>query len=133
MTKRDGTLFVEPHQDLYTNELCMAVAGAPKVAANKPFRPFVANSGEKAVYLAPNQQLATAESHPENLLESNFSHAELFGLIDEANRKFQKQNDNVHGIETINEPLADQRGQHMGDSEEPARADDIDLDIPDNG
>ena len=133
VTKRDGTILVDPHMPLYTNVMCIAGTGVANVKANLPFRILIANFGDNDVTLAPQQVVAKASGHPETLAESHLSHAEVFGLIpDDKDTKFRKRHANARDVDTINRHLADHREKHMGEDEKPVTADDINVDVPDD-
>lgn len=66
--------------------------------------------------------------HHETIEKSNITYGEMLGVIVEASEsKFRKRLVDVHNIETMNKPPADQRGQYMDEDEKPVTADDIDL------
>ena len=134
VTKRQGLILVEPVERLYNDRTCLTAAGVADVRSNEPFKLLVANFGPKAVDLKPNQVVAMAETHPENLVESHISHAEMLGLIPDdpipGTSKYRKFNFNTSDENLINRQLADEREKHMGADEKPMTADDIELDIP---
>ena len=111
----------------------MTGTGVADVIADKPFKVLVANFSDNVVSLLPHQVIATAADHPETLVESHMSHAEVFGLIpDNRDTKFRKRPINTKDIDVINRQLADQRELHMGEDEKPITADDIDIDVPED-
>ena len=134
VTKRQGLILVEPVERLYNDRTCLTAAGVADVRSNEPFKLLVANFGPKAVDLKPNQVVAMAETHPENLVESHISHAEMLGLIPDdpipGTSKYRKFNFNTRDENLINRQLADEREKHMGADEKHMTADDIELDIP---
>lgn len=69
--------------------------------------------------------------HPENLVDSHISHAELLDLIpDDRDTKFCKRQVNVCDIDKINKNLTYQREKHMGKDEKPVTAVYIPLNFP---
>ena len=133
VTQREGTILVEPNEQLYNSSMCLTGTGIADVTAGKPFHVLVANFGERPIDLRPQQVVAMAGSHPEKLVESDISHSEMLGIIpDNVDTKFRKRHVNVRDIDTINKHLSDQREQHMGEDEKPKTADEIDLNVPED-
>jgi len=130
-TDREGTIMIEPNDQLYHNLLCRAGTGIMDVKRDQPFHILVANFAEHPIDILPRQVVAYTSDHPETLTKSHISHGEMLGVIsanDDA--KFRKRPLNVRDIDVINRQLADQRELHMGKDEKPVTADDINIDVP---
>ena len=110
---------------------CRRASGVANVQPDQPFRVLVSNFNLHPVDLKRHQVVAMASAHPEKIVESDVTHAELLGMIpDDVDTKYLKRHVNVWDIETINKHLTDERERHMGDDEKTVTAEEIDLNVP---
>lgn len=72
---------IEQYDQLYNKKLCRAGTGIIDVHRDKSFQILVANFGERAIDLLPDQVVAYSTDHPETVTESHISHGEMFGVI----------------------------------------------------
>lgn len=111
--------------------MCLADSVVVDVRPDEPFCTRIASFGEQPVALLPKQFLATAKVHRANLVESNLSHTEVLGLVDETHdRMFLKRHLNRINGEIINRHLADEREKNMEADEKPITANYIELYVP---
>ena len=80
-TQREGVITLGPQHQLYEKLGCRTVSGVANVQPGKPFRVLVSNYKLHPVDLKPHQVVAMASAHPWNIVESDFTHPELLGLI----------------------------------------------------
>lgn len=125
-----GTILVDHYQPLYTNTMGITSSAVVDVRSNQPFWILVANFIDQTIDLLPHQVVAAALSNQKTLVESQLSHAEVFGLMPhDMNFKFRKQHNYAHDIETISKHLADNQEKHIGEEEKPVTAADIYIDV----
>ena len=127
-TNTRGLVQIEPARRLFNTHMCLAGHGIAQVERNKPFRILVANFGKVARKLLPGQGIAQANSHPTRIYESDITHAELLGIIEEDSAQMYRKRDiDAKDTAVINKYLQDVRNSHMGEDEKPITADDIYL------
>ncbi len=127
-TETSGLILVESTKRLCETHTCLTGNGVAQVEANKPFRVLVANFGNTNRRLLSGQAIAFAEPHPSSIMESDVSHAELLGLVDDKTAQlYRKRNLNARDTSVINDYLRDARSGHMGVDEKPTTAADIQL------
>lgn len=79
-----------------------------KVESNKPFRILIADFSDHPVDLLQQQVVASTSINPDNLLKSQFSHAEILGLIpDDRYTKIRKRAVDARNIDKINKHPTD--------------------------
>lgn len=72
--------------------MCIAGNVVADVRSDPSFRILDTNVSDRTIYLLPQKVVTTAEEDPETIVESQLSHAEVFGLIlDDRDTKFQKR------------------------------------------
>lgn len=68
--KLEGTIFVDPCQLSYPNNMCVSSSGVADVRSDQQFKILVANFNYRKVDLLPHQVVATKSAHTETLVES---------------------------------------------------------------
>lgn len=127
-TNTHGLVLITPKSKLYETHQCLAGTGVVQVQSDKTFRILVANFSDYPKKLIHNQVIASADEHPTNIVESEMSHGELLGLVDEDTAKmYRKRNLNARDASVINEYMKDKKSNNMESDENPTTADDIDL------
>ncbi len=81
-TDARGLVLIEPSPRLFRFQSCMASNGIAQVKPRTPFKILVANFGNTPVMVNAGQSIATVETHPSTIVESDISHAEVLGLVD---------------------------------------------------
>ena len=121
---------VGPQKHLYEKLGCRRASEVTNVQPDQPSRVLVDNINLHPVEMNPRQVVAMARAHPEKVVESDVTHAELLGLIpDDVDTKYRKRNVNVRDIDTINKHLGYEIMRHMGDDENPVTAEEIHLKV----
>ena len=135
MTKRHGSVLVEPSPSLYEKQQCSVSNGIAQAEPLRPFRILCANFSKLHQRLVKNQVVAQALSHPTEVRESNVSFADALGLID-ANESLSKHRTTATDkasllsktIDTITTKLlADERVSSAKNDEGKLSVEDIDL------
>ena len=81
-----------PQQHLYEKMGCRRASEVADVQPDQPFRVLVAKLSLHPVDEKSHQVVAMASAHPEKIVESDITHAELLGLIpDDVDTKYQKR------------------------------------------
>lgn len=108
-TKWEGTILVDHKQPLYTNTICIANDEVVDVQSGKQFLILMANFCDPTSDLQPHNVVEAASAHPHTLVESQISHAEMFGLLPEdRDSNFRKRHVGVRDTDTIEKHLTDQ-------------------------
>ena len=90
-TRREVVIMVGPQKQLNEKLGCRTASGVANVQLDQPSRVLVANFNLHPVDLKHHQVVAMASAHPEKIVESDITHAELLGLIpDDDDTKYQK-------------------------------------------
>ena len=80
-----------PQQHLYEKMGCRRASEVADVQPDQPCRVLVAKLSLHPVDEKSHQVVAMASTHPEKIVESDITHAELLGLIpDDVDTKYQK-------------------------------------------
>lgn len=76
-------ILVEPSRKVFNRHVCLADTGVNQVTPGQQFNILVANFKKTPKRLLSNQFVAIASKHPTQLVESCYSHREIFGVVDE--------------------------------------------------
>lgn len=131
-TKQKGLILVTPTRQTYENKFFLAATGVAQVKPDEPFRILVAKCGKRSKILLQNQHRTDAEDSKTALIESDVTHPELLGIINEGettptnykmstneNTYYRKINLNIRDEKIINRHITDIREEHMEKDERP--------------
>ena len=134
-TAQHGLIHVQPVDKLYANRLCLAGNGIAQVETGKQFGIFVANFGKEPQRIKAGTKVATAKAHPKWIKESEFTHADMLGIVEDATEnKYKKRQIDVRDVSTINQYLSKLQKTKEETIKETMRAEDVPLEeVPEEG
>jgi len=129
VTDKEGLVIIEPFHKLYERHECLAGTGVYQATPGKPFNIMIANFAKHPFVLTSNQTVAHCDDHTTALAESDMSHAELFGIVED-DTKYRKRDFNAKDVNLINKHLEDARNAAVDQSDDtPITADNVELHV----
>lgn len=82
-TKRKVLIPATPIPQSYEKHLCLEGSGIQQMKSEEPFCILIADFGKESKTFLPNQAIAIADMDPTALMESDVTHEELLGTMEE--------------------------------------------------